>query len=163
MSIFILIFLCFRSAWISLKNIYEYSGNKENFAGKNKTATFKKAIEEINYEYSSMTKNMDLQTNEQNTRKKITLTDIPVAELLATFDSNKIKLEIIFNYHRSKLDRFIRGNGYDFLTVLSRIVTSEQQQAMYVKICNIFMKNFEKYIQNPIVSKIVFVNNEYTS
>lgn len=65
---------------------------------------------------------------------KITLKAIPIDDLLSTFEDNEAELRRVFDGRRGQLDRFNYGNGYDFLRVLSRIATSEQQQKMYCKI-----------------------------
>lgn len=84
--------------------------------------------------------------------KKITLKNVAIDELLATFYQHKTTLQTIFDQRRSKQDRFNYGNGLDFLTILSRLVTPEQQAPMYKCICRAFVTNQRKYLENPTVS-----------
>lgn len=150
-----------RSAWISSQNVSEYFENKEKFSARNKTVIFRKSLEQIEEAIakdcnSNLPMTIDKPaTDEPNTTKKTTLKDETVADLLATFENNKTHLQNLFDHHRGNLDRFNFGNGYDFLTVLSRLVTSEQQKDLYMHLCNAFVGNFQKYIQNPTVSCIL--------
>lgn len=111
---------------------------------------FKNAIKEID----ELVKKENESKREQNT-EKITLKDMTIAELLATFDENQIELQDLFDRRRGILDRLNYGNGYDFLTVLSRTLTSEQQQQMFGRIGTVFTGDFKKYIQNPKVNLIL--------
>lgn len=84
--------------------------------------------------------------------RKITLKDEPISDLLLTFDDNKMSLQSIFDQRKNQLYRHNYGNGYDFLTVLSRTLTSDQQKEMYWRLCAAFVGDSRKYIQNPMVS-----------
>lgn len=44
----------------------------------------------------------------------ITIKDIPLDELLATFQDHEKKLLDIFNQRRNRLDHFNNGNGFDY-------------------------------------------------
>lgn len=79
---------------------------------------------------------------------KITLKSMDVKDLLKTFEENEAALRSIFNERRTNLDRFNYGIGYDFLTVLSRIVTPEQQKQMFSFMCEALAG--EKYYDRPI-------------
>lgn len=120
--------------------------NKEKFCVKNNTQLFKKAIKEIDEAIKE-----EVCATEIIAEQKIDLKNVPIAELLATYTEHKTVLQAAFKQRRHDIDRFISGNGYDFLTVLSRTLTSAQQHAMYSKICGNFMGNVEKYNQNPKV------------
>lgn len=123
--------------------------NKEKFHSKNRTPIFKKAIEEI----EEVLREESTPGNISIEKKKITLKNVEISELLSTFIENETVLRTIFNQRRSDVDRFISGNGYDFLTVLYRTLTSSQQQALYCRICEYFMGDIKKYIRNPTVSQ----------
>lgn len=116
---------------------------------KNKTVAFKNATSEIEQEIERKNTN----SSENKTIGKISLKNVPIDELLGTFDDNKTVLQNLFEERRNKLDRFNYGNGFDFLTVLPRVLDEEQKKMMYQQICTAFMENFEKYIGNPLVSK----------
>lgn len=135
----------FSSAWISKNNICDYFENKVKLGGKNKTQIFKKAIEEIE---EAITQS---RANDISIDQKIDLKNVPISELLASFTEHETVLRAIFEHRRQEIDRFIFGNGYDFLTVLARTLTSSQQQAMYSKICASFMGDTQNYLQNPKV------------
>lgn len=81
----------------------------------------------------------------------MTLKEEPISQILCTFDQNKKMLEDIFNLRRHNLDKFNIGNGMDYLTILWRTVTSEQQKAMYWRMIDAFMEDRGKYIGNPMV------------
>lgn len=61
-----------------------------------------------------------------------------INDLLKTFDVHAEKLRSLFDTRRVKSDRLNRGNGYDYLTVLTRVATSEQQQKMYTHMTEAF-------------------------
>lgn len=119
--------------------------NKNKFSAKNKTYIFKRAIEEID---EAITHN---RTAEIAIEQKIDLKNMPINELLATYTEHETVLRANFNQRRHDIDRFIYGNGYDFLTILARTLTSSQQQAMYSEICTKFMGDIKKYLQNQKV------------
>lgn len=73
---------------------------------------------------------------------------MPIFDLLETFKENEENLRAIFDERCGKLDRFNYGNGYDFLTVLDRIATSEQQKEMWRHISDTFVgKNYIEYLK----------------
>lgn len=129
----------FSSAWIRPENIYDYVENKKKFESKNRSKKFREAIQEANEAVSS---EMAMQFDAQNVAgalppspylvlpNKITLQDTDVSELIKTFEENEAILRPIFNERRTTLDHFHRGMGYDFLTVLTRAATAQQQQKM---------------------------------
>lgn len=138
------------SAWISSKNISNFSENKEKFCGKNNTAIFKKAVKEIEEAIEEEKENL----NAKSIEEKMTLKNVSSEILITSYDEHETVLRTIFEQRRQQLDRFNYGNGYDFLTVLSRILTSEQQQLLFLEICGKIMGNAMEYMQNPIVSNI---------
>lgn len=84
---------------------------------------------------------------------QLTLKTTPISEIIITFNESKAFLREIFNQRRSILDRFNYGGiGYDFLTVLWRIVTPEQQKAMYSTLMKEFIEDEREYIGSLIVS-----------
>lgn len=135
--IFILLFL---SAWISKQNIFDYSEFKTEFEMKNRTKSFRTAIQEIENEVNS-------KPNEE-----ITLKNMAIDLILTTFDESIPVLEPIYKSRANIPNRFNNGNGLDYLTILYRTVTSEQQQQMYLKIVQHFAVDEKKYIENPTVS-----------
>lgn len=113
---------------------------------KNKSKAFKIAIKEIEEEIEKEIANF-------SSIEKITLKEVSVDEILATFDGNKMALQNVFDHRRNTLDRFNYGcKDFDFLTVLERTLVEDQKTKMYKQICVAFMGSVEKYIQNPIVS-----------
>lgn len=131
-------------------DISDYVQNKGNFAQKNKTSKFQTAVQEADDAIKEQTAHSSMM--ELQTVKKITLKNVAIDELLATFYQHKTTLQTIFDQRRSKQDRFNYGNGLDFLTILSRLVTPEQQAPMYKCICRAFVTNQRKYLENPTVS-----------
>lgn len=105
---------------------------------KNKTPLFIEAIKEIEEDIAHS--------------GKITLKDVAVDGLLATFNDSKTVLQDLFDKRRGKLDRFNYGNGLDFLTILSRTVSEDQKTKMYRHLCTCLTGSFEWYIQNANVS-----------
>lgn len=77
---------------------------------------------------------------------------MPINSILYTYDENIQLLKSIYESKANVPDRFNKGNGLDYLTILFRVVTSEQQQQMYTKILQQFVKDERKYIGNPTVS-----------
>lgn len=73
----------------------------------------------------------------QNVAANITVKTMDVNDLLKTFEEHEAALRS-FDERRTKLDRFNYGMGYDFLTVLSRIATPEQQKNMFSYMCEAF-------------------------
>lgn len=139
-------FYCYSSGWISQENISDYIQNKEQFSMKNKSKAFKIAIKEIEEEIEKEIANF-------SSFEKITLKEVSVDEILATFEGNKMALQNVFDHRRNTLDRFNYGcKDFDFLTVLECTLVEDQKTKMYKRICVAFMGSVEKYIQNPIVS-----------
>lgn len=132
--------------------------NRAEFSVKNTRITFKNAIHEADLAITPNQEN--LSTISSNSMTKITLKNMEIGTLLATFSENQAMLESLFEDRRYKLDRLNSGNGYNFLTVLSRMVTSKQQTEMYQRIRDSFVKDTEKYIGNPMV-RIHFEIEEY--
>lgn len=120
---------------------------------KNKTKIFKQALDEAKSEMSVESRN-SVDATPLNT---ITLKNETIQQILHSFDENKHFLESIFNDRKATLNRFNVGNGYDFLTILWRVVSTEQQQAMYSHILNYFTHDEREYIQDPKVSDNIFV------
>lgn len=114
---------------------------------------FKEAVEEAN---EAISKQISMHPNSINQNDtvasisspilKVTLKQMTIDDLLKTFKDNEENLRLIFDERRRKLDRFNYGNGYDFLTVLSRIATSEQQKQMWSYISDAFAG--KNYIDN---------------
>lgn len=145
-------FFSFLSAWIKSVDIYDYMQNKDKFCSKNKTKKFRDAIEEANQAISKVQKQSnekkEADTVASNTSQlhKVTLKSMDIDDLLKTFESNERNLRILFDERRYKLDRFNYGQDYDFLTVLSRIATPEQQKKMWGHISDEFAG--KNYIEN---------------
>lgn len=147
--------------------MYNYVQFKDKFASKNKSKQFKEAIEEANEAVLKATQpQLDIQTkngvNDEEAKKsdeddtaticKMTLKTVNVNELLSTFDENEPALRSIFNERRMKLDRLNYGMGYDFLNILYRIATTEQQKELYPHMCEaIAGKN---YFVNPMYENL---------
>lgn len=131
--------LLFPSAWISKQNIFDYLRFKSEFSTKNRTKNFRKAIYEIENEIN-------------DEKKEITLKNIAINVILNTFEENIPLLKSIYKSRANIPNRFNNGNGLDYLTILHRTVTSEQQQQMYLKIIQYFAEDERKYIENPTVS-----------
>lgn len=168
---YVLLFFVFFSAWIKSDNTYDYIQHKDKFASKNKSKKFQEAIEEANVEvlkqkqqktmirFDGKIKNgandEEMKMGDEASTSKIcemTVKTMDVKDLLATFEENETVLRSIFNERRKKLDRFNYGMGYDFLTVLSRIATTEQHKEMYSYMCEaIAGKN---YFENPIYENL---------
>lgn len=139
------ILLLFSSAWITQENICDYLQHKNEFSVKNKRHIFNKAITEIDEAIAHRN------ATEIAIEQKIELKNVPINELLATFAEHETALRANFDQRQQETDRFIYGNGYDFLTILSRTLTSSQQQAMYSEICTKFMGDINEYLQNAKV------------
>lgn len=148
---------CVNSAWISSKDIYDYLENKEKFCVKNNTPIFKKAVKEI----EGVLEEENLKEISNAIEEKITLKNVAHEVLVSSYGEHETVLRTIFDQRRHQLDRFNYGNDYDYLTVLSRTLTSEQQQVMFLEICANFMGNAVKYMQNPIVSSIYEVLGKF--
>lgn len=140
------LFIRLYSAWISLHKTCHYLENKEKLGAKSKTGQFKRAISEIE---AMIDEQKDLDLNEFESQDgPTTLEGMPVHEIIETFNENEESLGKIFGERRHIMDHFNRGNGLDYLTILFRTVTSEQQQKMYTRIRDTFTKN---YLEHPIV------------
>lgn len=130
----------FSSAWIPKENVFDYIQFKNRFLNKNHTKSFQRAIKEIENELYH-------QTNDE-----ITLKNVSMNSILKTFDENIALLKPIFESRVNVPNRFNVGNGMDYLTILYRTVTSEQQQQMYIKIVQQFTKDERKYFDSPTVN-----------
>lgn len=138
--------------------MFDYVDNKVTFSTKNKRKSFLEAVKEADEEVSKLNEHLVDSTipicvpetpsssDELIAIKKITLKTIAINDLLKTFDDYKAELRAIFDERKTILDRFNRGNRYDYLTILSRIVTSTQQQQMYCRICEEFAE--KNYIES---------------
>lgn len=157
----------FSSAWIKPENIYDYIQNKSKFCSKNRSNDFLIAIEEAEEAVNEANEQLEqpsttVQHDSQNMAavinspsinvRNITVKTMDVKDLLRTFEENEATLRSIFNERRTKLDRFNYGMGYDFLTVLSRIATPEQQKKMFSCICEAFAG--KEYYKHPIYENL---------
>lgn len=88
----------------------------------------------------------------RETSVEITLKLMPIDEILSTFDEHFQLLKNIFETRAKVLDRFNQGNGLNYLTILFRTLTQDQQQQMYLRIVRKFSKDERKYTQNPMVN-----------
>lgn len=124
---------------------------KDQFQNKNKTLRFKKAVEEIEEAIRSAT-------------PKVCLKHMSIDAILCTLEENISTLETLYKSRANILDRLNQGNGLDYLTILHRTLTSEQQQQMYLQIVDKFAEDKKTYKGNRIVSvKILkMVNIETT-
>lgn len=160
-------FFLFASAWVQSNNIHDYVQHKDKFVSKNKSKKFQEAIEEANQEVLKQQSTLIQTTNAANdeetkigaesdtsSKSKITLKTMESQDLLATFEENEKSLRSIFNARRKQLDRFNNGMGYDFLTVLSRISTSEQQKEMYSHMCEAIVG--KSYYENPVYENLLW-------
>lgn len=120
-----------------------YSEFKQQFACKNKTKSFRRAIEEI-----------EEAINIEKKTIRITLKNIPIEDIISTFTEHFALMENIFTSRSKVLDRFNSGYGLDYcsITILYLILTPEQQQHMFLRIVQAFTRSESEYIQNPIVS-----------
>lgn len=144
-------FFVFHSAWVKSEEIYDYVQYRHEFSSKNSRKIFQEAVQQA--DQAIMKEAQQQQPCKSSTSheaaavenfEKITLKARSIDYLLKTFDDNEADLRILFDERRRRLDRFNHGNGYDFLTVLSRIATSEQQQQMYCRMTDAFgIKNLQ--------------------
>lgn len=161
------------------ENIRNYSEFKDELVQKNKTATFRKAVSEIDDEMRMKeSRNQLSETNENRiqllrnvsndivhevqiqTPEKITLKDMPITAIIATFEEGYPLLESLYSsLANSMADRFLQGNGLDYLTILYRTVSSNQQHQMYGRMLEKFTKNQREYIENPTVRNFSFRKN----
>lgn len=130
--------ILFSSAWISKKNVYNYLNYKNQFENKNQSKSFKLAIKEIEFE-----------TNKK--KDKITLKDMPIDSILNTFNENFSALKEIYKSRVNIPNRFNIG-PLDYLSILYRAVTMEQQHNMYDKMIEKFIKDEETYTNNRTVN-----------
>lgn len=88
-------------------------------------------------------------------RDKLSLKTMAIDDLLKTFNDHEVHIRSLFHTRRGKSDRLNRGIDYDFLLVLSRLATSEQQKKMYTHmtealgIQNLFYENLLWSIMLP--------------
>lgn len=143
-------FTFIKSGWVNNHDIWDYLDKEDEFSQKNITKVFAKAMDEIKAAIHAE-KATDLGIASQP--NQITLKAMPIAHILNSFDENKNLFESIFNERKSLHNRFNNGYGYDYLTVLWRLLSSEQQQAMYCRISKHFIPNEREYLQNPKVSE----------
>lgn len=102
---------------------------------------------------SNTTKQLDSKNDDRITNIcKITVKTMEVSDLLNTFKENEAALRSIFNERRIKLDRFNYGMGYDFLRILSRLATSDQQKEMFSFMCQALAG--ENYYERPIYENL---------
>lgn len=141
------ILFLFSSGWISKRNIHNYSEFKNQFSNKNKTASFQIAIKEIEEEIS------------RGTSEEITLKLLSTDQILSTFDEHFQLLKNVFKSRAKVLDRFNVGNGLDYLTILHRTLTQEQQHQMYIRIIRTFPKDEKSYMQNQVVNTSEIFHN----
>lgn len=116
--IYIEFHILFESAWIPKQNINDYSEFKDRFRNKNKTSCFQKAVEEIEEALRPFI-------------NKLCLKEMSIDTILCTWEENSSMLKALYESRANTLDILNRGNGMDYLTILHRILTSEQQQQMY--------------------------------
>lgn len=149
------------SAWLSSNQISDYLEGKQRFAAKNKTVSFQKAIEEIEQAIREQEVEKTLTHVFDQLNDELTLKNVPIDDIMNTFTDNKPLLQSIFEQRRFKLDRFNVGNGYDYLTVLWRVVTSEQQKTMYSTILSAFIVDVENYggYVSCTCSHLILLNN----
>lgn len=159
------LFFLFSSAWIKPENMYDYVQNKNKFGSKNRSETFLVAIKEADeaVDKANQIAKQDtmIQHDPQNMAGsisspsgKITVKTLNLKDLLETFKENEATLRSIFNERRTKLERFNYGAGYDFLTVLSRTATPEQQKQMYSYMCEALAG--KKYYDRPIYENLLW-------
>lgn len=155
-------FYSFLSAWLRRENIRSYAEYKDQLVQKNSTTSFRKAVNEIEEEIRNHVPRNVVNEIEEETQNqmphKMTLKDVPINEIIATFDEGIPLLESLYTAHANiTMDRLIhRGNGLDYLTILYRTVTQQQQQRMYLQILTKFTINQKKYFENPNVSCFLF-------
>lgn len=120
----------------------DYLEFKSQFVHKNKSSSFRRGVDEIE----------EAMRLERNHSEIITLKNMSDDAILATFEETRTLLENLFVSRINISDRLNIGNGLDYLTILFRIVTSDQQQKMYAQIVKQFSKDEMKYTGNRIVS-----------
>lgn len=140
------------SGWIPSDKIWDYFQKKDEYSKKNGTLTFQTAIKEIEKAISDKEKTQSrIQPEYKLGSFPVTIKNWKICDIINTFDENKEQLECIFNQRKFQFDRFNEGNGYDYLTVLWRIITPVQQQSMYCRILENCVQNRKEYLQNPRV------------
>lgn len=143
--------------------------NKSKFCSKNRSDIFRIAIEEADEAVDEADGAVD-ETNEPMEQPSTTEQHNPqdvaadssivnimvktmdVNDLLKSFEENEAALRNIFNERRTKLDRFNYGIGYDFLTVLSRTATPEQQKKMFIHLSEALAG--QDYNKHPIYENL---------
>lgn len=88
----------------------------------------------------------------QSIANEITLKNMAIKDIVETFDENIPFLKAIFETRAHIPNRFNIGNGLDYLTILYHTVAPAQQQEMYTKIVQQFVKDEEKYLHDLRVS-----------
>lgn len=146
------------SAWISTENVRDYIQNKNAFILKNKRKAFKLAVIQIEEAMSEVIlpiiNNVPVAITNELFDGPISLKSDSVEQIISTFSANESSLRNMFNLHRNQPDRCVRGE-LDFLTIFHRVVTSEQQKAMYTHIRNAFAENQTDYIHKLNVRKVI--------
>lgn len=150
----------YSSGWVKPENIHEYIQNRSQFMTKNKSKKFQEAISQADKEIekenqkrnndSTSTESVEsANRNHQNDVSmtceaeaaawdKLSLKTMAIDDLLKTFNHHEVYIRTLFETRRIKSDRFNCGNGYDYLLVLSRLATSEQQKKMYTHMTEAF-------------------------
>lgn len=117
---------------------------RDEYSLRNKRPTFKLGLREIE---SEIRQQIDLTLSEEND-VAVSLKDVPISDIIAQFDQSKQMLQEIFDERHLKGDHLNKGNGFDYCTVLARVVTPEQQHEMMRCLNNAFTP---QYFRNPKV------------
>lgn len=154
----------YSSGWVKSENIYEYIRNRSQFMTKNKSKKFQEAVSQADNEiekenqkrmndphlHSTSTRRSEpanqIQQNnvsmsseaEATAGDKLSLKTMAIDDLLKTFIDHEVYIRSLFDTRRIISDRLNCGHGYDYLLVLSRLATSEQQKKMYTHITEAF-------------------------
>lgn len=86
------------------------------------------------------------------TKNEITLKNMSIHTILSTFDENIPSLQSIYDSKANIPNRFNKGTELDYLTILYRTVTMQQQHEMYQKLIKQFTEDEKKYSENPTVN-----------
>lgn len=84
----------------------------------------------------------------------MTLKDITIDANIDSFDEFISIFGTIYENHAKTLNHLIRGNGYDYISVLDRNLNRDQQHQMYARIMKHFPK--EKTLIGSILSRWSF-------
>lgn len=146
----------------------DYVQHKEKFVSRNKSKKFQEAIEEADQEVVKQQSTL-MQTksavNDEETKNgaenntpsnsRITIKTMDSNNLLATFKDHEKHLRSIFDARRGQLDRFNYGMGYDFLTVLYRTATPEQQKKMFSHMCEAIIGKYDNSMYQNLLWSIL--------